>query len=59
MVIVLLVGLTDVSDAAVPALFPTLIAGYLVALVVAHVFEWMANRSALRDRAAPTAYEAV
>ena len=59
MVIVLLAGLTDVSDAAVPALFPALIAGYLVTLVVAHVFEWMANRSALRDRAAPTAYEAV
>ena len=48
MVEVLLVGLTDMSDAAVPALFPALIAFYVLALVVAHVFEWLANRSALR-----------
>lgn len=32
-----------------PLLFPGLIVVYLLILILAHVFEWAANRSALRD----------
>ena len=44
----LLTALTDAANSSVPALFPALIAFYVLALVTAHVFEWLANRSALR-----------
>lgn len=47
--IILIVALGDVLESTVPALFPAVFGGYLLLLVVAHVFEWMANRSALRD----------
>ena len=44
----LLAALSDVADSSAPALFPALIAFYVAALIVAHVFEWLANRSARR-----------
>ena len=46
--IILIGALGDTLESDVPALFPAVFGGYLVLLVVAHVFEWMANRSALR-----------
>lgn len=47
---ILLIGaLGDTLDSTVPALFPAVFGGYLVLLIVAHVFEWTANCSALRD----------
>lgn len=50
----LLFALGDVSGSSVSALFPTLIAGYVLLLIVAHVFEWLANRSAVRSVGAPS-----
>ena len=47
--IILIGALGDTLESDVPALFPAVFGGYLVLLVVAHVFEWAANRSALRD----------
>ena len=49
--IILIGALGDVLDTTVPALFPAVFGGYLVLLVVAHVFEWMANVSSRRDAA--------
>ena len=46
--IILIGALGDTLESDVPALFPAVFGGYLVLLVVAHVFEWLANRSALR-----------
>ena len=46
---VLIAAVGDAADSSVPALFPALIAVYLLTIVLAHVFEWAANRSALRD----------
>ena len=47
--IILIGALGDTLESDIPALFPAVFGGYLVLLVVAHVFEWAANRSALRD----------
>ncbi|MBP5610330.1 MAG: hypothetical protein J6X72_03220 [Clostridia bacterium] len=47
--IILIVALGDVLSSTVPALFPTVFGGYLVLLIAAHVFEWMANVSSRKE----------
>ena len=46
--IILIGALGDTLESDVPALFPAVFGGYLVLLVVAHVFEWMAKGAASR-----------
>ena len=52
LVILLLIALGDMADSSISALFPALIGAYVITLIVAHVFEWLANRSAKNDLAA-------
>ena len=46
--IILIGALGDTLESDVPALFPAVFGGYLVLLVVAHVFEWLAKGAASR-----------
>ena len=46
--IILIGALGDTLDSEIPALFPAVFGGYLVLLVVAHVFEWLAKGAASR-----------
>ena len=46
--IILIGALGDTLDSEIPALFPAVFGGYLILLIVAHVFEWMAKGAASR-----------
>ena len=46
--IILIGALGDTLESDVPALFPAVFGGYLILLIVAHVFEWMAKGAASR-----------
>ena len=46
--IILIGALGDTLESDIPALFPAVFGGYLVLLVVAHVFEWLAKGAASR-----------
>ena len=47
--IILIGALGDALESTVPALFPAVFGGYLVLLIAAHVFEWMANVSSRKE----------
>ena len=47
--IILIGALGDTLDSEIPALFPAVFGGYLILLIVAHVFEWMAKGAASRE----------
>lgn len=49
--ILMIVALGDVLESTAPAFFPAVFGAYLVLLILAHVFEWMANASSRRDAA--------
>ena len=49
--IILIFAIGDILNAPVSPIFPALFITYIIAIVVAHVFEWMANASSRRDAA--------
>lgn len=47
--IILIGALGDTLESEIPALFPAVFGGYLILLIVAHVFEWLAKGAASRE----------